>query len=47
MKKKVKRNNELSSILLLLKVNLNPTPILEIKFVVMDDMLHMIRFKRV
>jgi hypothetical protein len=30
-----------------LKVNLYPTPILESKFVVMDDTFHMIGFKRV
>jgi hypothetical protein len=47
MKKKLKWNKELSSILLLLKVNLNPTPILESKIVVMDDTFHMIGFKRV
>jgi hypothetical protein len=47
MKRKLKWNKELSSILLLLKVNLNPTPILESKFVVMDDAFHMIGFKRV
>ncbi len=47
MKRKLKWNKELSSILLLLKVDHNPTPILESKFVVMDDTFHMIRFKRV
>ncbi len=31
----------------LLKVKFNPTPILEIKFVVMDDTFYIIRFKRV
>jgi hypothetical protein len=30
-----------------LKVNLNPTPIFENKFVVMDDTFHMIGVKRV
>jgi hypothetical protein len=29
-----------------LKVNLNPTPILESKFVVVDDTFHMIGFKK-
>jgi hypothetical protein len=47
LKKKLKWNKELSSILMLLKVNLNPTPILENKFVVIDDTFHMIGFKRV
>jgi hypothetical protein len=47
MKRKLKPNKELSSILLLLKVNFNPIPILESKFVVIDDMFHMIGFKRV
>jgi hypothetical protein len=47
MKRKLKWNKELSFILLLLKVNLNPTPIFESKFVVMDDTFHMIGFKRV
>jgi hypothetical protein len=47
MKRKFKWNKELSSILLLLKVNFNPIPILESKFVVMDDTFHMIGFKRV
>ncbi len=38
---------KLSSIFLLLKVNFNPTPILESKFVVMDDdTFHMIGFKK-
>jgi hypothetical protein len=31
----------------ILKVNLDPTPILESKFVVMDDTFHMIGFKSV
>ncbi len=44
---KLKWNKELSFILLLLKVNLNPTPILESKLVVMDDTFHIIGFKRV
>jgi hypothetical protein len=45
MKRKLKWNKESSSILLLLKINLNPIPILESKFVVMDDTFHMIGFK--
>ncbi len=47
MKRKLKWNKELSFILLLLKVNLNPTPILESKFVMMNDTFHMTGFKRV
>ncbi len=46
MKRKLKWNKKLSSILLFLKVNLNPTPILESKFVVMDDTFHMIGFEK-
>jgi hypothetical protein len=47
MKRKLKWNKNLSSILLVLKANYNPTPILESKFIVMDDTFHMIGFKRV
>ncbi len=47
MKRKLKWNKKLSSTLLLLKVNLNPTPNLESKFVVIDYTFHMIGFKRV
>ncbi len=43
----IELEQKLSSTLLLLKVNLNPTPIFESKFVVMDDTFHMIGFKRV
>ncbi len=46
MKRKVKWNKQLSSILLLLIVTHQLIFILESKFVVMDDMFHMIRFKR-
>jgi hypothetical protein len=42
----VKWNKQLSSILLLLIVTHQLIFILESKFVVMDDMFHMIRFKR-
>jgi hypothetical protein len=45
MRRKLKWNKELSSIFLLLKVNPKPTAIIESKFVVMDDMFHMIGFK--
>jgi hypothetical protein len=45
MKKKLKWNKELSSIFLLLKVNPKTIPIFESKFVVMDDMFHMIGSK--
>ncbi len=38
---------KLSCVFLSLMVNLKPTPILESKFVVMDDMFHMIGFKKV
>jgi hypothetical protein len=44
MNMKLKWNKELSSMLLFFKVNLNPTPILESKFVVMDDTFHVIGF---
>jgi hypothetical protein len=43
----IKMEQRIIIYILLLKVNLNPTLILESKFVVMDDTFHMIRFKRV
>ncbi len=47
MRRKSKWNKKLSFILLLLKVNPKPIPILESKIVVMDDTFDMIGFKRV